>query len=94
LGPFPLLQKSALIISRGGFSVLYHKIKRRLKKYLWRFKDIPSASETFSSETDLLKTMEAKTYVRLSDFQIKADRDVIRRKLRAINEEIKKKRGI
>jgi hypothetical protein len=38
--------------------------------------------------------MEAKTYVRLSDFQIKADRDVIRRKLRAINEEIKKKRGI
>jgi len=38
--------------------------------------------------------MEARTYVRLSDFQMKADREVIRKKLRAINEEIEKKRGV
>ena len=89
LGPFPLLQISALTISRAGFSVYYHTVKRRLKHYSWRFNDVPSASETAP-----LKTMEARTYVRLSDFQMKADREVIRKKLRAINEEIEKKRGV
>ena len=94
LGRFPLLQLSALTISRAGFSVYYHTVKRRLKHYSWRFNDVPSVSETSPSETAPLKTMEARTYVRLSDFQMKADREVIRKKLRAINEEIEKKQGV
>jgi hypothetical protein len=88
------LQISALTISRAGFSVYYHTVKRRLKHYSWRFNDVPNASETSPSETVPLKTMEARTYVRLSDFQMKADREVIRKKLRAINEEIEKKQGV
>jgi hypothetical protein len=89
LGRFPLLQLSVLTIRRAGFSVYYHTVKRRLKHYSWRFNDVPSASETVP-----LKTMEARTYVRLSDFQMEADREVIRKKLRAINEEIEKKQGV
>ena len=75
LGTFLLLQQAALIISRAGFSVFYHKAKRRLKNYLWRFKDVPSAPVTSPSETASLKT-----YVRLNDFSMKADREVIRKK--------------
>ena len=88
LGQFPLLQKATLIISREGFSAFYYKAKRRLKNYLWRFKNVPRAPVTSPSETESLKT-----YVRLNDFEMKADREVIRKKLRAINEEIEKKRG-
>ena len=93
-GTFPLLQQAALKIGRAGFSVYYHKAKRRLKKYFWRFNDGSSAAETAPSRIASLNTMEAKIYVRLSDFQMKADREVIRKKLRAINEEIEKKRGV
>jgi hypothetical protein len=94
LGRFPLLQLSALTISRAGFSVYYHTVKRRLKHYSWRFNDVPSASGTSPSETAPLKAMEARTYVRLNDIPMKADREVIRKKLRAINDEMEKKRGV
>ena len=86
LGPFPLLQQSALIISRAGFSAYSHMAKERLKKYVRRFSDVPIAPETAP-----FKTMEAKTYVRPSNFKMKADREVIRKKLKAINEEIEKR---
>jgi hypothetical protein len=41
-----------------------------------------------------LKTCGATTYVRLSDFRMKADREVIRRKLRAIKEEVEKMQDV
>jgi hypothetical protein len=86
LDPFPLLQRSALIISREGFSVFYHKVKRKLKQYLWRFIDVDHSLITYSSEI-----VPSNTYVRLRDFQMKADKEIIRKKLRAIIEEIEKK---
>jgi hypothetical protein len=89
LDPFPLLQKSALIINREGFSVFYHKAKRKLKQYLLRFIYVDHSLITYPSET-----FTSKTYVRLRDFQMKADKEVIRKKLRAIIKEIEKTRGI
>jgi hypothetical protein len=83
---FPLLQKSALTISREGFSVFYHKVKKKLKQYLWRFMDVDHLLTTYPSGID-----SSKTYVRLREFQMKADKEVIRKKLRAIIEEIEKK---
>jgi hypothetical protein len=83
-----------MTISRAGFSVYYHTVKRRLKNYSWRFSDVPSTAETPPAETTPLKTIEARTYIRLSDLKMKADREVIRRKLRAIHEEIEKKHGV
>jgi hypothetical protein len=85
LGPFPFLQKSASTISREGFAVFYYKVKRRLKPYLWRFIYVHHAPITDSSET-----VPSKTYIRLSDLHMKADKDVIRKKIRAIIEEIEK----
>jgi hypothetical protein len=85
LGRFPLLQLSVLTINRAGFSVYYHTVKRRLKHYSWRFNDVPSASETPPSET-----VPSKTYVRLSDFPMTADGEVIKRKVRAIKEELRR----
>jgi hypothetical protein len=86
LDHFPLLQKSVLTISREGFSVFYHKVKRKLKQYLWRFIYVDRSLITYPSET-----ATSKTYIRPGDFQMKADKEVIRNKLRAIIEEIKKK---
>ncbi len=86
LDPFPLLQKSVLTISREGFSVFYHKVKRKLKQYLWRFIHVDHSLITYPSEI-----VSSNTYVRLRDFQMKADKEIIRKKLRAIIEEIGKK---
>jgi hypothetical protein len=94
LGRFPLLQQSVLMISRAGFSVYYHTVIRRLKHSLWLFTDVPSASETSASETSTLKALKGCMYVRLSDFQMQADSEVIKKKLRLINEEIRHKHGV
>jgi hypothetical protein len=80
------MQKSALLISREGFSVFYHKVKRKLKQYLWRFIYVDRSLITYPSEI-----VSSKTYVQLRDFQMKADKEVIRKKLRTIIEEIEKK---
>jgi hypothetical protein len=86
LDPFPLLQRAALIISREGFSVFYHKVKKKLKQYLWRFMYVDHSLTTYPSGID-----PSKTYVRLREFKMKADKEIIRKKLRAIIEEIEKK---
>jgi hypothetical protein len=85
-GPFPFLQKSVSTISREGFSVFYYKVKRRLKPYLWRFIYAHHTPITYSSEI-----VPSKTYIHPRDFQMKADKDVIGKKIKAIIEEIEKK---
>ena len=75
-GQFLLLQQSALVISRAGFSAFYLKAKRRLKKYLWRFKAVPIAPLTFPLEAESLKT-----YVLLNGLPAKNGRDVVRKEV-------------
>ncbi|MFA4915364.1 MAG: hypothetical protein WC560_01655 [Syntrophales bacterium] len=94
LGHFPLLQQSALTISRAGFSVFYQKTKRKLKRYLWRSNHEPKISDSSPSETASIKSMEAKTYVPLTEFKMKAEKEVIRKKLREVIDKIEKKRGM
>lgn len=81
-----MMQKSALLINREGFSVFCHKVKRKLKQYLWRLIYVDRSLIKYPSEI-----VSSKTYVRLRDFQMKADKEVIRKKLVAIIEEIEKK---
>jgi O-antigen biosynthesis protein len=94
LGHFPLLQRAALTISRSGFPVFWQIVKERVKRYLWRLNDKQEPSEVSPSEIVPLKSMVMKTYVRLSDFEMKADKKVIRNKLLDIINGIKEKRGL
>jgi len=86
LDHLPLLQKSVLTINREGFSVFYHKVKRKLKQYLWRFIYADRSLIAYPSET-----VTSKTYVLLTDFRMKAGKEIVRNKLGAIIEEIRKK---
>jgi len=94
LGYFPLLQQSALTISGAGFPVFYQKAKRRMKKHLRQFNKLLGISDGPPSESVPLKNMDAKIYVQLSEFKMKANQETVKMKLRTIIEEIEKKRGL
>ena len=76
LGPFPLLQQSVLTISRAGFLAFCYKAKRRLKNYLWRFRNVPIAPIASPSETVLLET-----YAQPNNYQTYGARKVIQKEV-------------
>ena len=90
LGKTPLLQKGAMTISREGFKVFYYKAKNRLKGSWQNLNKIPEYTEKPLSNIDTSKKIDDKSYILLSEVDMKADREDIARKLRGIIKEIGK----
>ena len=84
-----LLRQSNKTLREAGFALFYLKIRRRLKQYFKRFQYAERQPVTYPPAAATVKT-----YIRLRDFQMKADNEAIGKKLKTIREEIAQKTGV